>query len=201
MRLLQQRALRCSVLAATFAALAACNAPTHGHPGAASAGDANVAAAEAFVDAFYSFNPDRLRESMKWAAGSQPDIVFYQGWAEGGNYKVLNRTPCEPRDRNTIACSITVDDDLINALGIDFDVTDTFVLTLSDNRIVAVETESDDPEEYEAATSWVRESRKELIEEPCKGYFDGGPTPQDCVRAMARGFAEFASMRGREADR
>ncbi len=157
--------------------------------------DVDLSTAESFVDAFYTFNPYRLRESLRSAVGSQPAILFYQGWAEGGHYTVASRAPCKRRDLRTISCSITVDDDLINALGIDFNVTDTFVLTFSDAHIVAVETDSDDPEEYHAASLWVRENRRSVIDEPCKGYFDGGPTPERCVQAMVEGFTEFASGR------
>jgi hypothetical protein len=39
----------------------------------------------------------------------------------------------------------------------------------------------------------VEENRPELIAEPCKGFFDGGLTPGDCVRAMVRGYSEFAA--------
>ena len=159
--------------------------------------DVVIAVAEAFVDAFYSFDPDRLRASLESARNSQPAILFYQGWAEGENYAIVNRIPCKRRDAQAVSCSITVDDDLINALGIDFDATDTFLLTFSDARIVAVETESDDPQEYYAARARVRENRRTLIEEPCRGYFDGGPTPEQCVQAMIQGFTEFVASDGR----
>jgi hypothetical protein len=86
----------------------------------------NVAVAEAFIDAFYSFDPDPLMVAMTSAEESIPSILFYQGWAEGGNYQIVKRKPCRPDQDRTISCSITVKDDLIGALGIGFDVTDTF---------------------------------------------------------------------------
>ena len=86
-----------------------------------------------------------------------------------------------------------VDDDLINALGLSFDVTDTFNLTFSNGEIIAVDPTSNDPPEFSDAESWVSKHRPELIEVPCKGYFDGGPTPGACVKAMVQGFKEFAS--------
>jgi len=46
---------------------------------------------------------------------------------------------------------------------------------------------------YYDAGDWVRENLPELIEVPCKGFFEGGPTPDDCARAMAEGFAHFAA--------
>jgi hypothetical protein len=182
------------VLPAVFMALAGCMAgPESREAPSESVREADLATAESFVDAFYSFNPERLRESLRAAATSQPAILFYQGWAEGARYTVVNRAPCEHKDVRTVSCSITVDEDLINTLGVGFDVTDTFVLLFSDAEIVAVDTESDDPEKYHAASSWVRENRHSLIDEPCRGYFDGGPTPGKCAQAMVQGFAEFVS--------
>jgi len=49
--------------------------------------EANLSVAEAFVDAFYSFEPNRLEDALSHAAESVPSIIFYQGWAEGGNYE------------------------------------------------------------------------------------------------------------------
>ena len=155
--------------------------------------DETLSSAEAFVDAFYSFNPVRLEAVLSTAEASAPRIVFYQGWAEGGNYEVINRMPCIVKSMEVISCSITVKDDLIGALGIDFNVTDTFEVSFSDGEIVSVQTSSDDPQAYYDAENWVQENRQELIGEPCRGFFDGGPTPQECVRAMVRGYAEFTA--------
>ena len=87
------------------------------------ADDTNVGAAEAFVDAFYSFDPPRLEAILSSAEASMPQIAYYQGWAEGGNYQVVNRMPCTSDSATLVSCSITVKDDLMGALGIDFDVT------------------------------------------------------------------------------
>jgi hypothetical protein len=160
----------------------------------ASAGSSDalrMAAAERFIDAFYSFDPSRLREVMKQAPGSQAELVFYQGWAQGGNYKTVKRGTCAVREANKIACPVTVEDDLIKALGIDFHVTDTFVIGFHGVTLVEVNTESDDPEAYHAAKKWVRKNRPEVFKGPCLGYFAGGPTPGDCVRAMVKGYREF----------
>jgi hypothetical protein len=54
----------------------------------------NISVAEAFIDAFYSFDPDPLLAAMTSAEESIASIVFYQGWAEGGNYQVVTRKPC-----------------------------------------------------------------------------------------------------------
>lgn len=158
--------------------------------------DQRIAIAETFVDAFYSFDPEALRRTLLSAEDSIPSILFYQGWAEGGNYKVIERMPCAVDRDGTISCSITVKDDLIGALGIGINVTDTFHLTFADGRIMSVTNSSNDPQTYHDAKKWVQENRSELIDEPCKGFFDGGPTPGDCVRAMVSGYSEFVSSGG-----
>ena len=155
--------------------------------------DQLIPIAETFVDAFYSFESDALLAALSSAEDSIPSILFYQGWAEGGNYEVIERMPCNIESEGTISCSITVKDDLIGALGINFNVTDTFHLTFSRDQIVSVTNSSNDPQAYHDAKKWVRENRPELIKEPCKGFFDGGPTPGDCVRAIVRGYSEFAA--------
>ena len=45
--------------------------------------DPQLAAAESFIDAFYSFDQARLRKAMADAPGSRPDLLYFQGWAEG----------------------------------------------------------------------------------------------------------------------
>ena len=40
---------------------------------------------------------------------------------------------------------------------------------------------------------WVKKDLAELIQEPCRGFFDGGPTPGECVRAMVEGYKRFAA--------
>jgi len=154
----------------------------------------NLSKAEAFVDAFYSLDADQLRPILVDAPDSAPNILFYQGWAEGGNYEVLDRMPCVAESQQAVSCSITVKDDLIGALGIDFNVTDTFHLAFSDGKIVSIETSSDDPQAYLDAEQWVQDNRPEVMEGACQGYFDGGPTPQRCVQAMVKGYAEFATI-------
>lgn len=155
--------------------------------------DRSLAAAEEYIDAFYSFDPETLKRVLASAEESLPKMLFYQGWAEGGNYEIVKRFPCVQSDDETIDCSITVKDDLIGALGIDFNVTDTFHVTVIDGDIVSVTNSSNDPQAYWDAEEWVRKNRLELIELPCKGFFDGGLTPGDCVRAMVSGYAEYAS--------
>lgn len=150
-------------------------------------------AAEAFIDAFYSFERELLQSTLQAAAGSAPAIVFYQGWAQGGNYQIKQRMPCAATEPNVVSCSITVQDDLVLALGIGFNVTDTFTISFQDGKIVTVETSSNDPPLFWQARDWVKEKLPALIETPCQGIWDGGPTPGDCVRAMVEGYRRFAA--------
>ena len=155
----------------------------------------DVLVAEAFIDSFYSFDSAELQTALLNAGESAPSILYYQGWAKAGNYEVVDRMPCTIRSPALISCSITVKDDLIGALGIGFNVTDTFELSFSDGNIISVETSSNDPQAYYDARDWVRQHRPELVDEHCRGYFDGGPTPGKCVQAMVQGYAEFIASR------
>lgn len=155
--------------------------------------DARLSTAEAFIDAFYSFDPSQLGAFLSSAEDSASSIIYYQGWAEGGNYKIVDRQACVVQDTETVSCSITVEDDPLLVLGIDFNVTDTFAISFAAAEISAVETSSNDIQLYYDARDWVREKLPELVEEPCQGYFAGGPTPADCARAMAEGYRRFAA--------
>lgn len=177
------------ILGALF--LAGCGSGT----GALQRTETNLAAAEGLIDAFYSFDPAKLKGALSSAEESVPKIVYYQGWAEGGNYQIVERAPCREESPEEVACSITVKDDLIGALGLPLHVTDTFHVTFSNGRIVRVRTSSNDPELFNEALEWVQRERTSLVEEPCRGFFDGGPTPQECVRAVVQGFGEFAAGR------
>jgi len=155
----------------------------------------STGASEAIIDAFYSFDSIRLKKALQPAASAIPKIVFYQGWAQGGNYRIVERKPCRQGSESDVVCAITVKDDLIGALGINFNVTDTFRISFSGKTVSNVRTTSNDPPEFHEAFEWVQRERQDLIRKPCEGFFDGGPTPGDCVRAMVRGFAEFASRK------
>jgi len=151
--------------------------------------------AEAMIDAFYPFYPfypDRLAPFLIAAAGSRADLLYYQGWAEGGHYEIVARSPCQWEPGDTIACPVTVRDDPVAALGTNFNVTDTFHIVFDDDRIVAVETTSDDPPIYYQARDWVMREMPEVMKGPCKGYYAGGTTPEDCARAMTESYRRFA---------
>jgi hypothetical protein len=152
-----------------------------------------VQKAELLIDAFYSFDPSQLTPFLENAQESAPSIIYYQGWAEGGNYKVLDRKPCMLIDPDRVECSITVEDDPVLALGTDYKVTDTFGILFENGEIISVDTSSDDQQIYYDAQDWVRANLPELIEIPCRGFFNGGPTPGDCARVMAEGYAQFTA--------
>ena len=158
----------------------------------------NIAVAEQFVDAFYSFDPEPLSKVLAKAGDSKQDMLFYQGWAHGGHYIVMKRMPCASVADNTVRCSITVQDDLVLALGIDFDVTDTFALTFADGAISAVETSSNDPQLYHDARGWVWENRRDWVEQPCNGSSDTASNPRQCVSNMLKGYREYARMNALE---
>lgn len=153
----------------------------------------NEQLAERFIDSFYSFDADSLEKYFHNANESEPSLSFYQGWAEGGNYKVLDRQACKTVEAGTVACPITVEDDPMLALGLEFKVTDTFTFTFEGPILVAVETSSNDLPVYYEAFEWVSENMPEVMSGPCQGFFNGGPTPQDCARAMTEGYRQFAA--------
>lgn len=84
-----------------------------------------------------------------------------------------------------------VKDDLMNALQINFNVTDTFHILIHDGQIRSVETSSNDPDTYYEAKAWVKKNRPEFVEKACEGIWVGGPTPCECIQGMVKGFAEF----------
>ncbi len=152
-------------------------------------------AAEKLIDAFYSFDPRPLRVALTDAPASQPQLLFYQGWAEGGNYAIIERQPCQTVSEGEITCAITVRDDLIAALGTGYWVTDKFHLTILAGRIVTVRNSSNDPPDFDLALDWLRREQPDVMAGPCRGFFAGGPTPQDCVRAVVGGFRAYRAAK------
>ena len=154
----------------------------------------NIDIANQFIDAFYSFNKDSLKSSLLSAEKSQPSILYYQKWAECGNYEILKRFKCEEKNDSLVICSITVKDDLMSALQLDLNVTDTFRIIIKERKIRSVQTSSNDPDVYYKAEEWIKQNRPELIEEPCVGAWEGGPTPCDCIKATIQGLVEFMAI-------
>ncbi|MEE4383285.1 MAG: hypothetical protein V2J02_14890 [Pseudomonadales bacterium] len=197
-------------IAATFASvlalgLAACSegeappAPPAGEEAAIVASapatevDPDLAVAESFIDAFYSFDRERLAPLLASAPETAPRILYYQGSAQGGNYEVLKRTPCARDEDGIVLCPVKVKDDRVQALGTGFDVTDTFHLTFEDGVIVKVTTSSNDQDIYRQAAVWVRENMPEVMEGPCRnrGTLEG--TPVECSKAMTAGYKAFVA--------
>jgi hypothetical protein len=153
----------------------------------------NIDIGNKFINAFYSFNKDSLQTILNDAKESQPEILYYQKWAECANYKIVNRAQYVEKNDSTIIFPITVEDDLMAALKIDFNVTDSFHITIKNGIIRSVKTSSNDIITYYQAKEWVNKNRPELVEKPCEGIWEGGPTPCECVLGMIKGFTEFTN--------
>ncbi|MFT5675971.1 MAG: hypothetical protein ACI808_001907 [Paraglaciecola sp.] len=148
----------------------------------------NLTIAEGFIDAFYSFNSTLLDPYLSKANETSDNIRRYQGWAEGGNYKVLQRQACQLESPSVIVCSITVQDDPVQALHTGFNVTDTFHLTFDNGHIMSIDTSSDDQPIYYEAKKWVEANMPEVMTGPCD---KSAKTPGDCARAMTEGYKRF----------
>lgn len=152
----------------------------------------NVELATKFIDTFYSFNRDSLKLILSSAQESQPNILYYQKWAECGNYKIVKRDEWFEKNDSVVIFPVTVKDDLMTALKIDFNVTDTFRITIRNDEIISIQTTSNDLDEYYQAKEWVNKNHPELVSKACEGIWEGGPTPCECVKGMVAGFAQFA---------
>lgn len=187
--------MRIGIAFALALIVSGCGTPRAGQP---MGPHPDLIAAERLIDAFYSFDPAQLRATMSDAPGSQPKLLYYQGWAKGGHYAVLERKPCRSVPKNDVSCEITVRDDLIAALQTGYWVTDTFHLTLRNARVINVRTSSNDPPDFDQALDWLKREQPEVMAGPCKGFFAGGPTPEDCVRVVVAGFAVYRAAHPRD---
>lgn len=171
-----------------------------GSIGSVSADDleANLEKAEGMIDAFYSFDPDKLHAFLSTAGESEAGILSYQAWAQGGNYKVMNRPPCAGESATSIVCPVTVQDDPMVQLETDFYVTDTFHLTFEDGDIVNVDTSSNDQPIYYEARVWIQENLPEVMNGPCKRTDGMRDTPGDCAVAMTDGYKQFMEAKKAE---
>lgn len=192
--------IRAAVSLICLAGIAACSSESNEDvtmtpgtvPDPAASLAADLATAEGMIDAFYSFDPEKLRPFLSKAGDSSAAILGYQAWAEGGHYTVLARTPCAPDEGGTVVCPVTVRDDAVQALQTGFDVTDVFHLTFEDGVIVNVDTGSNDQPIYRDARVWVAENMPEVMEGPCLRDANGiRLTAGDCARAMTAGYAKY----------
>ncbi len=170
--------------------LTSCTTTTHN-----AAHESTIAVANKFIDAFYSFNRDSLQSILSSAKKSQPEILYYQKWAECANYKIVDRSHYFKKSDSLVIFPVTVKDDLMNALAIDFNVTDTFHISIQNEKILSIKTSSNDLDVYYKAKEWVNKNRPELVEKACEGIWEGGPTPCECVLGMIKGFAEFTEIK------
>ena len=154
---------------------------------------ARVALGNAFVDAFYSFDPETL-EAL-FVEGTAAAALYYQGYAEGANYRIVERGECID-SLGEVICPITVEDDVILALDNELKVTDTFFLTVSDGLLTNMRTTSNDPEIAMDAVGWVFSTYPEIREGVCAGMWLDGETPGECARRIAEGAQEYAEQKG-----
>ncbi|MCH1550611.1 MAG: hypothetical protein L7T19_05570 [Pseudomonadales bacterium] len=143
--------------------------------------DPQLAAAEAFIDAFYSFEPTKLA-AVRLPEPGATSMAYYQAWAAAANYRIHTRHPCK-RHHNFVVCRITVTDDFGQTLG--YLATDTFTLQMKGSMIVAANAEGDDPPIFNALFAWIAQQRPEILTGPCHRMFAGGTTPTACARAVA----------------
>lgn len=156
---------------------------------------ADIALGNKFIDAFYSFNRDSLQLLLSSARKSQAEILYYQKWAECANYKIIDRSHFFIKNDSIMLFPVTVKDDLMSALNIDFNVTDTFHISVKNGKIMSVKTSSNDIDTYFQAKEWVTKNRPELVAKQCEGIWNGGPTPCECVLGMIQGFTEFVKVK------
>jgi hypothetical protein len=180
---------KCTVCIFILLALG-CSAPKETQP--------HVALGNKFIDSFYSFNRDSLQALLAAAEQSQPEILYYQKWAECAHYKVLDRSRFRELNDSLVIFPVTVEDDLMKSLAINFNVTDTFHISFRHGAISSVKTSSNDLPEYYQAKEWVNTNRPELVKEACEGIWEGGPTPCECVQGMIQGFTELTALKESE---
>lgn len=124
--------------------------------------DQRIATAESLITAFYAFDSTALDTLLHTADSSRARILGYQAWAQGGNYSIEQRQPCEPEPAGTIRCAITVRDDIVRSLELSTWVTDTFRLTFQHDVLASVATSSNDPPVVDSGFRWVRETMPAL---------------------------------------
>ena len=122
-------------------------------------------------------------------------VIYYQGWAEGGNYAIKIRRPCL-LENDAISCSITVTDNFGQAMG--YIATDTFRLLISNGQISEVTFTADDPPIFEELQQWIMTERPEVLTGPCLDMFAGGNTPQACAKTVSELAEEFMTTRESE---
>ena len=147
--------------------------------------------AEEFISAFYSWDATKLKNLMTEDADTVA-ILYDQGWAEAANYTIKTRRPCKV-EAGEVVCAITVTDDFGSAMG--YEATDTFRMTLVENKISAVTFSGDDPPIFQELFQWITQKHPDILAGPCLNMFAGGETPGDCARAVATAARAFMDER------
>lgn len=86
----------------------------------------------------------------------------------------------------------------MKALGIDFNVTDTFHILIRHGKIRSVTNSSNDLDEYYKAKEWVRKNYAESFERACNDIWNGGPAPCECIQLIVKGFEEYKKQRKKD---
>ena len=160
-------------------------------PVVSSANQDNLQIAESFLDAFYTFDQSKLTQFLVPSADADR-VLYYQAWAQAANYKVTQRTPCDLNVSKAIVCAVTVTDDFGQTMG--YVATDTFTMTIQENKVSAISFEGDDPPIFQQLFAWIAESRPEILGGPCKDLFEGGKTPGDCAHAVVAAAKAFVAL-------
>jgi hypothetical protein len=90
-------------------------------------------------------------------------------------------------------CAVTVTDDFGSTM--DYEATDTFRITLAENKISAVTFSGDDPPIFQQLFQWITQKHPDILAGPCLNMFAGGETPGDCARAVAKAARAFMDER------
>ena len=144
--------------------------------------------AEAFIDAFYSWDPRALEQTVQ-APDDIERVLYYQAWAQAAHYRIQTRRPCALTDTDQVTCRVTVTDDFGKVLG--YIATDMFTLGFRDGVIVAVDFEGDDPPIFDELFAWIASNQPHVMRGPCLDLFSGGKTPAECAAAVAAAAREF----------
>lgn len=70
----------------------------------------------------------------------------------------------------------------------------SMVIGMEDIHRYIVRTKKFAPQ-FEGALNWLKRESPDLMTGPCRGFFAGGPTPQDCVRAVVKGFDAYRATK------
>lgn len=155
-----------------------------------------------FLDAFYAWDSFALDALLSHEAEGD-DIRYYQGWAQGANYQVVSRPPCEVADTDDsvarVICAVTVTDDFGRTLG--YQATDTFRLTIENEQVLAASFSGDDPPIFAEVFDWIQQQRPEILSGPCHLMFAGGSTPNACAKAVARAAEDYMRNRASPEDK